>query len=94
MDAKERFNKASGDFCAFDRSISFLRRSLRKCTDYDKGDPSIGDSGTPPCYTVDDPEMCDACKERKENLPKYRRLLVLRASAKRRMLRWYSRSNV
>ena len=87
---KEHFYAAALDYCLQHRAIRNLRDSLKPCTNYERGDPSIGDNGVPPCWTVDnsDDEPCDSCKARKESVHDYKVKLSKRAAAKRRMLRW------
>ncbi len=44
-----------------------LERAQFRCTEYDEGDPSIGDDGTPRCDQDATPElMCEQCKKRQD----------------------------
>ena len=93
MTAWDNFSLAAIDYCRQDNIIRGLKSQLRRCTEACAPDYSIGDPGVGPCYLdgrANDPkDMCDACRTRVTNKPAYTHALQLRASAKRRMLRWF-----
>lgn len=81
--------RAAIEFCAQDAIVRDYK-DLPKCTEFDKGDPTIGDSGQPWCLDAEVPNpeaMCAGCIARYDGKAAYKTAIQRRNRAKQRMIR-------